>query len=211
MKEKRKYQFQGKALALITRLLKRFVRCYFYRSKDYEMGKPYIYAFWHQDLFVPVVNIEKVGLDRIIALVSPSKDGEILAEVLHQFGFETVRGSSNDQNVRSLLALIKKVKQGISIGTPVDGPKGPIFEVKPGLVYLAQKTGVPIVPVGIAYSNYWQFDKAWDKFKLPKPFSKVIFTLSEPLIIESSMTLEEGCQLVKEKINIATQKANKIL
>lgn len=207
----RKNRIYGKLLYIILRLLKATIRYHMFKARNYKDGGTYIYACWHQNLFVPTVYLDKIEVDKMVALVSPSSDGEILSTVLSKFGYEIVRGSSNDKNIRSLLSLIKLLKKGYSMGTPVDGPKGPIYEVKPGLVYLSQKTGIPLVPVGVAYSKYWLFEKAWDKFKLPKPFATTIITLLDPIYIPSDMSIEQGCELVKVQINIANEKAEKIL
>ncbi|MCX5774352.1 MAG: lysophospholipid acyltransferase family protein [Fusobacteria bacterium] len=206
-----KYRFYGHLMTVILKLLKMTIKVYLYKSKDYVEGGTYIYVFWHQYLYGPSVSIDKIRVEKIATLASPSNDGEIISTVLKNFGYKVVRGSSNDKNVGSLLSLIKLLKKGYSIGTPVDGPKGPIFEVKPGLVYLAQKTGIPIVPIGLAYSNYWSFEKAWDKFKLPKPFSKIAGTLLEPIYIPSEMNIVEACIMVKNQIDLANLKAEKIL
>lgn len=207
----KKYRFYGKLMTIIVKILKATVKRDVFKAKKYIDGGTYIYAFWHQNLFTPTVSLDKIDVEKIAALVSPSNDGEIITTVLKNFKYEVVRGSSNDQNIRSLLSLVKLLKKGYSLGTPVDGPKGPIYVVKPGLVYLSQKTGIPIVPVGVAYSKYWCFQKAWDKFKLPKPFSKIVVTLLEPIYVSQEMNIDEACKLVKEKIDLANLKAEKIL
>lgn len=89
----------------------------------------------------------------------------------------------------------------------VDGPKGPAFQVKPGIVAIAQKTNAVIVPVGSAYSNYISFKKAWDKATLPLPFAKAVMHAGEPIEIKKDMLVEDGCELVRQKIEEATKNA----
>ncbi|MGP1430618.1 MAG: lysophospholipid acyltransferase family protein, partial [Fusobacterium sp.] len=85
--------------------------------------------------------------------------------------------------------------------TPLDGPKGPKEKAKKGLLYLCQKTSVPLVPVGISYSNKWILRKTWDKFEIPKPFSKVKIVLGEAMIIDENEDLDEYTEIIENSIN----------
>ena len=208
-RNERKYRFYRTLIYWILRLISVTTKLHVYREKNYNQKEAYIYAGWHQKIFLPVLSLTEV--EKKATLISPSRDGEIMSKVLENCGYETVRGSSNDKKIRSLLLLVRLLKKGYSIGLSVDGPKGPIFQVKPGLVYLAQKTGVKIVPVGAAYSNYFEFKKAWDRFYLPKPFSTVVATLDNPIEIPESMSIESACELLKDRLNSATEKSEKVL
>ena len=126
-------------------------------------------------------------------------------------GFTMVRGSSGKDSIKSVLKLIKLVKSGHSAGTPLDGPKGPIYEVKPGMLYLAQKSGKALVPVGVAFSNKWTFEKAWDKFQMPKPFSKMVCLIGDPILIPGDANLDDYLDLAKEALFQIDKEAEKIL
>ena len=85
--------------------------------------------------------------------------------------------------------MIRKLKAGYSLGFGIDGPIGPIYKVKPGMTHMAQKLRIPIIPVGSAFSRSWVFEKAWDKYEIPKPFAKAVFYLGKPFIIEKEVDL----------------------
>ena len=136
----------------------------------------------------------------IAVLVSSSKDGEIIATALRKLGYGLVRGSSNKDSVRSLVFMIKTLREGKSGGFTVDGPKGPIYEVKQGIIYSAKKTGMSVVPCGAYCSSKWIFKKAWDRFEIPKPFSKLVYIIGEPMTIPEEADVDEWCRIVGDKI-----------
>ena len=168
-----------------------------------------IYVFWHQKLFFPVVGF--TGIKNKVALVSPSKDGEILAAVLEQYGYEAIRGSSNDRNIQSLILMIKKLKQGYNIGLAADGPQGPIFRTKPGIVYMAMKTGKKIVPIGGAFKHKYVFQKAWDKFHFPYPFTRSAVVVGDPLAVPPGADMETYSELIGQEINKVNERAEALL
>lgn len=102
-----------------------------------------------------------------------------------------------------MLEYIEKLSNGHRGGLTVDGPRGPRQVVKPGIAIISQQSGAPIIPaVGLA-SSYWEFSKAWDKFKIPKPFSKLILIYGEPILVERDATpekIQEVCLVVEERI-----------
>ena len=112
---------------------------------------------------------------------------------------------------RLAVKLLNAAKEGYSVGIAADGPRGPSHEAKAGLAFLAYKAGIEIVPFGVAYSSKFQFQKAWDKYQLPKPFSKVIFYLGEPLNMPNIDNINEANTMVAQAINAAELKANLIL
>ena len=83
--------------------------------------------------------------------------------------------------------MIKKLKQGYSLGFGVDGPIGPIYQVKPGITYMAKKCNVPIIPVASAFKNKFILEKAWDKYEVPKLFTKACCVIGEPITIEGDL------------------------
>jgi len=169
----------------------------------------YIYVFWHQKLFFPTVgfkDIKKKG-----ALVSPSKDGEILTAILEKYGYDVIRGSSNDRNIQSLIQMIKKLRQGHNLGLAADGPQGPIFRIKPGIIYMAMKTGKKIVPIGGAFKHKYVFQKAWDRFHFPYPFTRAAVVLGDPLTVPPDADMEEYSELINQKINKVNEKAEAFL
>jgi len=126
----------------------------------------------------------------ILIPASESRDGEIMAGLLRHFGFDVVRGSSRRKGYKALLGLIGGMRSGKTVGISVDGPCGPLHEVKEGAVFLAAKLDAPIIPVAAAAKNYLVLCKAWDKFVIPAPFTKGLVLFGEPIIVHDA-TYEE--------------------
>nr|WP_236033230.1 lysophospholipid acyltransferase family protein [Helicobacter turcicus] len=135
---------------------------------------------------------------KVWVLISKHFDGEIISNVVRYFGIGVLRGSSSKGGIRALYHAIKKIENGEYIAITPDGPRGPYHSVADGVVLLTQKTNVPVVVSRIFFSNAWEF-KSWDKFRIPKPFSKAVFIIKEPLTLES-LELEVARAFVKEKM-----------
>lgn len=168
----------------------------------YDVNQPYLFAFWHGKQLLPVAEF-KTHHTKHAVLVSPSNDGDILTTWLECLGYEVIRGSSRRENISGLAGMIRKIKQGYSLGFGIDGPIGPIYKVKPGMTHMAQKFKVAIVPVGSAFSRKWVFNKAWDKYEIPKPFAKAVLYLGKPIYIESDADLEAYNRALEHAINEA--------
>ncbi len=134
-------------------------------------NRPRIFAFHHG---------RQLGLfrherDRRVAVLSSlSRDGRLQARILRRLGFEVVDGSSSRGGARGLAGLVRAVRQGLDAAFAVDGPKGPRGAVKPGVVFLARRTGGAIVPVCASARHALRFSRAWDHYLLPLPFSRVV-------------------------------------
>jgi Kdo2-lipid IVA 3' secondary acyltransferase len=152
-----------------------------------------IWAFWHNRMFlIPWLHDHWFAHVPGTILTSPSGDGQIIADVCESFGIEAERGSSSkpQQGMSALIALAGKVKEGYDIGITPDGPRGPCYQLQPGIIKLAQLTGGGILPVHIQYSHAIRF-KTWDRFELPLPFAKVKITFDEQMTVPRRMTEEE--------------------
>ncbi len=141
-------------------------------------GKNFIYAFWHGRQFLLFHFHRDSGA---VIPSSESRDGEIQAGILNRFGFGVVRGSSKRKGERALLGLVESLRRGKDVGLAVDGPRGPIHEVKEGVVYLAGKLSKPIVPVSTSAGRFWTLEKAWDNYLLPKPFTRGVIVYGNPI------------------------------
>jgi lysophospholipid acyltransferase (LPLAT)-like uncharacterized protein len=134
--------------------------------------EPLIFSHWHRDELSIVHLVKRY---RIATMTSSSKDGQLIAYVIKKFGGATSQGSSTRGAVGALKGLTRLVlDEGYRASMAVDGPKGPIFKVKAGVFELSHLADAWIFPVGVASSSHWVFHKAWNKARLPKPFSKVI-------------------------------------
>jgi lysophospholipid acyltransferase (LPLAT)-like uncharacterized protein len=172
-------------------LLSRTIRLEFVNKKIPDRllseGKNFIYAFWHGRQLLLFHAHRNSG---VVIPASESRDGEIQAGILKRFGFDVVRGSSKRKGDRALLGLVNGLRKGKSIALSVDGPRGPVYEVKQGVTYLAGKLDKPIVPVITSAKRYWILDKIWDKYLLPVPFTRGIVLYGEPLIVQGT-SIEE--------------------
>lgn len=153
----------------------------------------WIWAFWHNRMFViPYVHEQWFAHIPGAILSSPSGDGQIIADACAQFGFEAARGSSSkpQKGLSALIMLSEKVKEGRDVGITPDGPRGPIYQIQPGIIKLAQLTGGTIVPVRVLYTRAIRF-KTWDQFLLPLPFSTVKVIFEPVMTVPRKMTEEE--------------------
>jgi lysophospholipid acyltransferase (LPLAT)-like uncharacterized protein len=152
-----------------------------------------IFVFWHNRLLlVPQIwhRYLAEGRPRGMAMTSTSRDGELIAQFLMRFGIGPVRGSATRRGTAALRELIGWLKRGHDVCITPDGSRGPIYEMKPGVVTLAQLTGVPLLAIGIDYSDAWRL-KSWDRFFIPKPFSKVTFRVGPLHKVERTTNPED--------------------
>jgi len=139
--------------------------------------RPLIWVFWHNRLLViPIVWERFFRVRKGYVLISRSRDGEILADVVKRFGGEPVRGSSSRGGASALRELQRQVLDGSDAYVTPDGPKGPRYSVGAGPLWLAQATGAPLLPVSMECSSCWRLGR-WDGFIIPKPFAKIVVTL----------------------------------
>ena len=178
----------GPLIGLILRLLARTVRV---GCTDPElfwsiprMGRPIIWAFWHEDMFGVLFSYLPTRPGRLSVMISRSRDGEKLARVLWPLHIEPVRGSSSRGAVRGIVELKRWLMQGSEVplmaAMAVDGPRGPRRQSKPGAVMLARQSGAIIVPVAIHSSRQWTF-RSWDRTRLPRPFCRLVMNIGEPI------------------------------
>ena len=159
-----------------------------------------IVPFWHYSLFYMFYHVRTYPA---VALISASRDGEYVARIARRLNFETVRGSSNRQGVQALKKLLKAMKAGKHVGIVADGSQGPPRRLQPGPVYLASKTGAPILPMVWSAEKYKVF-KSWDRTVLPMPFSRIVMRYGEPVTVPAgldSKELEEYRQALEQKMN----------
>ena len=135
------------------------------------------------------------SMDRgIYGLASRFRDGEIAAILLRGLGFNVVRGSTEEGKAEKggrtgALQLIEVLKRGENVAITVDGPKGPPFKVKKGVVFLAQKTGAKIVPAVVRFERAKVLN-SWDRFTVPYPFTRGEVLTGEPITVSEEDSLE---------------------
>jgi lysophospholipid acyltransferase (LPLAT)-like uncharacterized protein len=143
--------------------------------------RPVILACWHNQIFSATWLYRHEG---IAVITSQHFDGEYIARIIERYGFKAVRGSSTRGGARAVLEVRKHVAEGRMIGIMVDGPKGPRYQAKPGTLFLSRMTGAPIVPFHIEVENRWEL-KSWDRFRIPKPFSRAVMRVGNPIWVTS--------------------------
>ncbi|MBN1300936.1 MAG: lysophospholipid acyltransferase family protein [Melioribacteraceae bacterium] len=145
-------------------------------------GQNFIIAFWHGKMLLPWY----IFRDRsYTALISRSKDGNLLANLLHSWNYRLIRGSSRDGSKEAFNKSSEAAAEGNTLLITPDGPTGPPHKMKAGAVIISQRNNIPIILLGIGYSEYYSL-KSWDKFMIPKPFSKAVCVFSDPAIIEKN-------------------------
>ncbi|MEG1807647.1 MAG: lysophospholipid acyltransferase family protein [Cetobacterium sp.] len=197
--ENKKYKRYGLILYYLLKIISKTMKVEIIKSPLVKDNEGYVCGFWHNKLVGASLGLANISENKAV-LASPSKDGELISVPLEKMGFTIVRGSSGKDSIKSVLKLIKLVKDGYSAGTPLDGPKGPIYQVKPGMIYLAQKSEKAILPVGVAFSDKWIFEKAWDKFQMPKPFSKMVCIIGDPIFIPEDAKKEDYLDIIRDKL-----------
>lgn len=174
-----------------------------YAQKLIEKGEPIIPCYWHQmHIFGSwyMRKLQKRGL-KIGFLISPSVDGEVPAKIVESWGAVAIRGSSNRTGARALKDMYNTIiKDKVSPVTTSDGPTGPIHKFKQGAILLAQLTQSPMLPIAYMASHYWEL-KTWDKFIIPKPFSRIVITVGEPHYIDKKSNAEK---MEEERIKMET-------
>ena len=141
-----------------------------------------IYLFWHEMMLFPLGT--HCGPDFSI-LVSRHRDGELITQVMRMFQGKTVRGSTSRGAVAGLLGMMRN-RPSRHLGITPDGPRGPRRVVQDGAVYLASRTGMPLVPVGYAFDGCWRAG-SWDKMALPRPFRRAVCVAGCPVIVPGDL------------------------
>jgi lysophospholipid acyltransferase (LPLAT)-like uncharacterized protein len=147
---------------------------------------PAVYCFWHRCVFPSAWFFRNRD---IAVMTSRSFDGEYIARIIEHFGFRPVRGSSSRGAVRALLGMHTEIEQGRVAAFTIDGPRGPMYVAKPGPVLLARNTKVPIVVYHIALERAWVLD-SWDKFMVPKPFTRAALMVSKIMPVADDADLD---------------------
>ena len=149
-------------------------------------------CYWHQH-HVLCSNLIRDWVRRgfkACFLISGSVDGEVPERIARAWGAEVIRGSANQSGALALRDMQAMMKNGYSIVTTVDGPRGPIYEFKPGAVLMARIANVPIVPIACAADRAWYL-KRWDRFMIPKPFARVIVGVGEPYALPPKLPMSD--------------------
>lgn len=133
-------------------------------------------------------------------LTSASKDGALLSTVAGDYGMRTVRGSSHRRGAVGFRDMLRELNEGCCMCITPDGPKGPLYKSRAGVIRLASVSGLPILPLCVDIPSCWRIKKAWDGFVIPKPFSHINVLVREPLYVPAGVD-EETQKEYMEKLD----------
>jgi lysophospholipid acyltransferase (LPLAT)-like uncharacterized protein len=204
----------GRAAAVVAKMLVRTLSLR-YRPLGPDLGDGrvhladrFIYAIWHENLLLPAA---RFGGPDLAVLISAHADGQVLGGLITAMGMEMVKGSTTRGGVEAVRKLISPDTRWRNLAVTPDGPRGPRRVVQQGILYVASRTGMKIVPVGVGYRRPWRL-KSWDRFAVPKPFSRVRCVTGEPVAVPADLRaagLEEYRLVVQaemDRLNAAAER-----
>ncbi|MBI3553208.1 MAG: lysophospholipid acyltransferase family protein [Elusimicrobia bacterium] len=171
-----------------------------------RQGRHYILAFWHNRQVFFTTTHRHQGFS---VMVSMSRDGGVIAKVMSLSGIHASRGSSSRGGAAGVREMAAVIERGGDLAISPDGPKGPVYEVKPGVLFLAQKLSIPIIPITNALSRKIVFKRSWDQFQVPLPFGRAVLGYGEPIWVREGDDMEEAARRVKAGMDRNTQEAER--
>lgn len=175
-------------------------------ERVHSSGRGAIYAFWHGRLLA----LEYLYRGRAIHVLSSwHRDGEMSARLMAALGFGVVRGSTSRGSARGVLGMLAKAREGFDLAITPDGPRGPAESVQPGIFFLSDKSGSPIVPIGVAARPAARLS-SWDRFLVPLPFSRVSVIFGEPIDPGRGGTLDERARALAGVLKRLTLEAEEL-
>lgn len=142
-------------------------------------GNGFACMLWHEAL-LPLLWYHRT--EGAVIVVSQARDGQYLSDFARAIGYRLVRGSSSRGAVGALLAATAELEQGAIVALTPDGPRGPRRDMKPGVLAAAQRAGVPVIPVHAEANRAWRLD-SWDRFCIPRPFTRVRVAYGAPFTV----------------------------
>jgi hypothetical protein len=158
---------------------------------------PVLYSFWHETILTTAWHHRGCGS---AVMISSSRDGELIAQLSKKLGYLPARGSSTRGGREAAQALIETLKSGGNCAITPDGPRGPRRKVQPGVSMIPRHSGRSVVSIGFAAERCWRF-KSWDRFMMPKPFSRCVFVYGEPIEMDPSKDASGDLQKVQDEMD----------
>jgi len=147
-------------------------------EQAHAAGRPVILAFWHRCIFTATWFWRA---RKIVVMNTTNFDGQWTRRVIERLGYLTAQGSSSRGGLKGLVTMGKRLDEGLDVAFTIDGPRGPRYVAKPGPVMLSRRKGHSIFAFHIGLENAWTFEKTWDQFQIPKPFSRAVVVISPPV------------------------------
>ncbi|KYJ86109.1 lysophospholipid acyltransferase family protein [Sulfurovum riftiae] len=196
--------FRGVAKVIVPPLVYLLMRIIWWTtSKKFHFISPvsevqHVCVCWHGELLMSPQAYRKIHRKQpASAIISSHFDGSLIAGTLQLLGIRPLRGSTKKGAKQVLLQAFKSIKQGEEVLITPDGPRGPRHSMSDGAVGIALKSNLPIFIMNFTAENYWQL-KSWDRFVIPKPFTKVDFYLQSVSL--EGMDFEEAKEYLREKM-----------
>ncbi len=167
-------------------------------------AKRYCFCLWHDAIIACLFSLKTF---KLAGLISRHQDGSYLTHAIKFLGITPVRGSASRGGAQATRQLIDQPDLHVCI-TP-DGPRGPRRTMKDGIVFLASRTGRPVVPTTVTGTSYWAVHAGWSDMIIPKPFSKVLLLAGKPIDVPPDLSREEIATLT-EKIQLEMDRLNDI-
>lgn len=153
-------------------------------------GETQVVVFWHGEI-LPIAWAHRGS--GIAPLISTHADGEIIARIVENLGYRTVRGSTSRGGARAVLEMARLLQEGVTVGVTPDGPRGPRYDFAPGALAVAQRAGRPLLGVRASATRAWRM-RSWDRHLVPKPFATVTYYYSEPQVLRATSVREAEAQ-----------------
>jgi hypothetical protein len=166
-----------------------------------------IYAFWHGRLLLLSYLHRREG---IRVLISNHQDGEYIARVIERLGFGTVRGSSTRGGAKAMKEMLGACGNGAELAITPDGPRGPGERCQTGVAYLAMRSGLPVVPIGVSHRPSIVL-RSWDRFMIPLPFARCAVVYGEPVLYRGpadDQSVEAARQDLETRLKAVTAEAD---
>jgi len=158
-------------------------------------NKPWIYAAWHNNTAIGVWEMRRQDF---AMMASASDDGELIARGITAFGNRAVRGSSSSQGGKAVRDIVRALRAGRSAAITPDGPRGPKYQLQPGVLWIAGLSACPLVPYHIEASRQWVLKKSWDRHKIPQPFTTVHVCIGQPFFVDKDRLRSEEQSLIRQ-------------
>jgi lysophospholipid acyltransferase (LPLAT)-like uncharacterized protein len=196
------------AVYVAVRLLGFTLRVKHVHPEHIDSTPQYILTFWHRQL---LALLGRARWKRPIAVMtSRSKDGQISTDVLALFGVKSARGSSTRGGSAALRELLREARAGKNIVFTPDGPRGPVGVLKDGVIFAAQASRLPIMPVAYAAKKFIQL-RSWDRMIIPKPFSKGVIVYGAPIPIPRDGNADEWRAVIEQRLNELSAEAERLV
>ncbi len=147
----------------------------------------FVYCIWHEKLLLPTI---KFGGPDLAVLISQHADGQLLGGLIRRMGMGMVCGSTNRGGIEAVRQITRDDFPWRNLAITPDGPRGPRREVQSGIIYVASRTGMHIVPIGVGYNKPWQMN-SWDRFAIPRPTSRARLIFGHPIAIPAQLRSAE--------------------